>query len=321
MKVAVSLVPRHPDESIRVARAAAAAGLAFLGIADTPHLRTGAFPIVQHVLSNIDALPVATFVTNPVLRHPSVLAADFAALEQLFPGRVTAGIGSGDSAVRSVGLGPATSREVADAARLIGQRTAGAVRILLATSGLRLARQFPAEAAGVVIGGGLDVTWLHEVIASAEASAGHRLERWAFAVGAPRAADDLDSSAGRRMLTSVVTISRHALARDPVSRSVPSNLSNGLARVYAGYDVNAYGDPDGVNARLLASEPAVRDYLLDRFALLGDPAAVAAKMQRITGEAGLDGIVLTTSADDPCAVIEGVVRDLAAADDEAVRSQ
>ena len=312
MKVAVSVVPGVPDDSVRVGEAAAESGLAFLGIADTPQLRAGAFPALQHVLSRIFDLPLATFVTNPVLRHPSVLAADFAALDHLYPGRVIAGLGTGDSAVRSVGLAPATSQQVADAARLIAQRTSARVPILMATSGLRLARHFPVEATGVIIGGGLDQSWLRSVIATAEAAAGHRLDRWAFAVGAPSTGIDLDSPAGRRVLNSAVTISRHALARHPVERGVPAGLRSALARVYAGYDVGAYGDPDGVNVRLLEREPAVRDYLLDRFALLGEPAAVSDRLRKIADDVGLDGIVLTTSADDPLTVVRGVAAELAA---------
>lgn len=290
---------------MRVARAAEEAGTDFLGIADTPLLRGAAFPTVQHLLSTTARLAIGTFVTSPVLRHPAVLAADFALLGQLYPGRVIAGLGSGDSAVRSLGVRPARTAAVAEAARMIRHRAGPGTAVLIAASGLRMAGSVPGEADGIIIGGGLDTDWLRTVISTAEQSAGRRLARWAFAIGVPPASDAAAPD-GRRVLTSVVTVSRHALARDPASRGVPHHLHDGLRRIYADYDVAAYGDPDGVNARLLAEHPDERDYLLERFAVGGEPAVVADRLNRLATETGLDGLVLTTSVGDPSDVVHGL---------------
>ncbi len=304
MKVAVSFVPHAVRDAVPVAVEAQRRGSAFLGIADTPHLRAAAVPTIQHALSNTSTLPIGTFVTNPVLQHPAVIAAEMAALAELHPGRVVLGIGAGDSSVRSVGLSAAPAAAVVDAVRAIRRRTGDAIRILVAASGPKLAGMVPAEADGVIIGGGLEPRWLQRMIAAAETSAGHRLERWAFAVGGPVGGAPGDEGG---MLNSVVTISRHALSRDPSAREVPAELIAELESVYAGYDVGAYGDPRGANARLLDDHPRAREYLLGRFAVSGDPVDVAGRLRDVEAHTGLDGVVLTTTVVEPLAYL----RDLA----------
>lgn len=52
------------------------------------------------------SIVLGTCVTNLETRHPSVTAAAAASVEELAPGRVLLGIGSGDSAVKTLGLRP-----------------------------------------------------------------------------------------------------------------------------------------------------------------------------------------------------------------------
>lgn len=299
MRLAISLVPDDPRDIVGFAELAARVGLDFVGVADTPHLRGGAFPAVQHALARTAGAGLATFVTNPVTRHPSVLAADFDALTRLYPGRVVAGIGAGDSAVRSVGLRPARPAELAEAVRLVRERAGAGLRILVAASGLRTAAAIPPEADGIIIGGGLEAGWLTAVTAAAEASAGHRLERYGFAVGTGFGTSEVSEADAGRLYTSVVTVSRHALARRPLERAVPACFVDRLVALYARYDVRAYGDPDGVNATLLSDDPELRDYLVRRFTLAGEPTSVATRLRSLGERCGLDGVVATTGSVEP----------------------
>ena len=52
------------------------------------------------------SIGLGTCVTNLETRHPSVTAAAAGSVEELAPGRVILGIGSGDSAVKTLGLKP-----------------------------------------------------------------------------------------------------------------------------------------------------------------------------------------------------------------------
>ena len=55
-----------------------------------------------------------TSVTNPLSRDPSVTASCLLTLEEIAPGRVAFGIGTGDSALWGVGLRPATVAQLRD---------------------------------------------------------------------------------------------------------------------------------------------------------------------------------------------------------------
>ena len=67
-------------------------------------------------------------ITNPVTRHPSVLASLAHSLEEVAPGRVKLAIGSGDAGVAQAGLKPATivelRRAVQTIRRLLREETA-----------------------------------------------------------------------------------------------------------------------------------------------------------------------------------------------------
>ncbi len=55
---------------------------------------------------------LGTGVTNPVTRHPTTLANTFAALQEVSNGRAMLGLGSGWTAVFSIGLKPATIKQL-----------------------------------------------------------------------------------------------------------------------------------------------------------------------------------------------------------------
>lgn len=92
-----------PPQLVEHAKAAEASGFDALGLSDhfAPWFPGGQGSQAWVTLSAIGAhttLPLATGVT-PVVHHyhPGVVAQAFAALESLYPGRVTLGVGSGES--------------------------------------------------------------------------------------------------------------------------------------------------------------------------------------------------------------------------------
>src|SRR5438067_12792219 len=59
------------------------------------------------VALNTSKVKIGTGVTNPLTRHPSVVASAYATLEEYSPGRMIVGIGLGDSSVETMGMKPA----------------------------------------------------------------------------------------------------------------------------------------------------------------------------------------------------------------------
>jgi 5,10-methylenetetrahydromethanopterin reductase len=299
LRVGVCHLPGDPALSLRLARAAEEAGVSVFGVADSPHLFGATYPVVQHVLAGTRRLRAGPMVTNPVTQHPSVHAASLAALATLYPGRVLAAFGTGDSAVRSVGLRPATPARLAAGMEQVAARLGRAAPLWAAVSGPRAAAAVPAAASAVLLGGGLDSGWLEHLGALADHAAGRHLGRWAFLVGSlvPGAQDV--AAARQAAVGSVISVSRHGMTRDPAGAGAPDALVPGLHALYRDYDVRGHGQPAGVNARLLAGRPDEAAYLFRRFAAVGTPADVAPRLRQVARQARLAGFILSCTVPDP----------------------
>ena len=64
------------------------------------------------MLAQTTTLRVATGVTQPTPRHPSVAASALATLTEMFDGRAIMGIGTGFSSLRTIGMPAAKIAEV-----------------------------------------------------------------------------------------------------------------------------------------------------------------------------------------------------------------
>ena len=90
-------------KAVELWQACETAGLDMIGVADSPNLLREMYISTSMALTGTESIPVITYVTNPVSRHPSVTACGFMTLNELAPGRIGMGIGSGDSALWSIG--------------------------------------------------------------------------------------------------------------------------------------------------------------------------------------------------------------------------
>ena len=89
-------------------RATEAAGIDFVGVADSPMIVHETFVTAAYGLAQTSEIGVMTAMTNPVSRDPSVMAAALRSLSSVAGGRpIACGLGTGDSAMWSVGLKPA----------------------------------------------------------------------------------------------------------------------------------------------------------------------------------------------------------------------
>src|SRR5262244_474785 len=79
---------------------------------DTYVLMAAAARVTERIL-------LATLLSNPVNRHPTVTASSIATIDELAPGRTLLGMGIGDTAVRMAGLKPARVAELEASTRLM----------------------------------------------------------------------------------------------------------------------------------------------------------------------------------------------------------
>jgi 5,10-methylenetetrahydromethanopterin reductase len=85
---------------------------------DTYVLMAAAARVTERIL-------LATLLSNPVNRHPTVTAGSIATVDELAPGRTLLGWGVGDTAVRLAGLRPARVAELEASTRLVRALLAG----------------------------------------------------------------------------------------------------------------------------------------------------------------------------------------------------
>jgi len=82
------------------------AGFNGVGILDSQMLERDVFVAMADALLNTSTIQVASAVTNPVTRHPSVLASAAQTVSEIAPGRAQIWIGRGYSSANVVGIPP-----------------------------------------------------------------------------------------------------------------------------------------------------------------------------------------------------------------------
>jgi 5,10-methylenetetrahydromethanopterin reductase len=95
-----------PRRAIELARAAEASGYAAVWFAENP-FGHGVLPAAAACAAATERIGIGIGVFNPYNRHPTLMAMEIAALDELAPGRVRLGIGSGiAAATERMGLVP-----------------------------------------------------------------------------------------------------------------------------------------------------------------------------------------------------------------------
>ncbi|MBI2231945.1 MAG: LLM class flavin-dependent oxidoreductase [Deltaproteobacteria bacterium] len=83
-------------------------GFSHIWVGDSHLIWREAYVNMAAIALSTTKVKLGTGVTNPLTRHPSVLASAYATLEEYSPGRMIVGIGLGDSSVETMGIKPST---------------------------------------------------------------------------------------------------------------------------------------------------------------------------------------------------------------------
>jgi 5,10-methylenetetrahydromethanopterin reductase len=156
---------------------------------DSALRRRDPFVMLAAAAASTDRILLAPLIVNPVTRHPAVLASSIATVDELAPGRTILGLGSGDNAVRQLGLQPSRVLEFENATRLIKGLLNGdsvevgasrpaflqhhrPVPVWIAAGGPRTLRMAGAYADGVFIRVGTSARSIEAALAEIQAGAG-----------------------------------------------------------------------------------------------------------------------------------------------------
>jgi 5,10-methylenetetrahydromethanopterin reductase len=108
MNYGVGLFPTEPlQKMIHLAKVTEESGYSHIWVGDSHLIWREAYINMAAMALHTSKVKLGTGVTNPLTRHPSVVASGYATLEEYAPGRMIVGIGLGDSSVETMGMKPA----------------------------------------------------------------------------------------------------------------------------------------------------------------------------------------------------------------------
>jgi alkanesulfonate monooxygenase SsuD/methylene tetrahydromethanopterin reductase-like flavin-dependent oxidoreductase (luciferase family) len=284
--------------AVRLGKIADSLGFDRFGVSDTaPLLYHSCYPAVTALLLETERIRVGPYVTNPVSRHWSVHGATARAFEELAPGRFFLGIAAGDGAVHSVGLRPATLEEFRDHAIKLRDMIPRDTPIHMAFSGPKGVALAGALASELTIGTGLDPTALRELAGRARAARQSADIAAPLRVWVPAPIYFAKSSTDipvRRLAASMANLAaRFAFASSFECKNVPEAYQPIIRRGLERYEFSHHAK-DGANPNTILFDewPEVRDYLINRFTIIGTPEQCRERLETIVREGDLDGVWL-----------------------------
>lgn len=291
----MSLYPTQPiGELVESAKEAERAGISTLWVGDSQNIWREPFATMGAIAQATSAIRIATGVSNLVTRHPTTVAAGFASLQEFAPGRVVAGLGTGDSSLATIGRKPMRAKELEDAMKSFRRLVSGlpanlsdsphqvrltyasgrtAVPIYLAASGPKMLDLAGRVADGVVLLAGAHSDAIErslDRVVQGERAAGRVPGTVKRVLWLPVSVDE-DSSVARRSVRAHVA--RTALRPHPVG--LPARLSAEIAELRRNYDYYQHMSTAAHHAQDISAE------LVERFAVAGNPFEVAKKLAEL----------------------------------------
>jgi 5,10-methylenetetrahydromethanopterin reductase len=309
----LGIVPREPaPQVLALCVEAEALGLDGLWVADSQSVFREALSLLGACAASTDRVLLSTGVTNPVTRHPAVLASAFATLAELAPGRVALAIGRGESAVHTAGLRPASVETLDAAVRCLRELLAGRegswrgsrlrlswrpsfpVPIVVCASGPRTLELAGRIGDGVLFQVGADPALVRYALRHVEAGAGESGRTLADLLVCARVGCSVDEDPD---LARAEAMAYGAVAAKTVFDSVPAGeLPEELAlearELRERYSYAEHAGAGAVQAGLLSER------VLDAVVVSGTPADAVVRL-RAVADLGVDRLVCPLVASDP----------------------
>lgn len=331
--MAVSLgilcLPRSLSAFAEQAQLAEECGFDLVGVGDSQSVFRELYVSLAVCAERTKRVRFGPTVTNPITRHPAVAASAIASVDELAPGRVFFGIGSGDSAVYNLQEPPVRLTGLRESVQTFRGLLAGEtvdyrghqihtqwverpVPIYIAAEGPKTLELAGEIADGVLIGTGLTAPIL-----------GDSLDR--IAAGARRAGRD-PASIDTWVLARCNIAATRAQAIQPIRMELASSAHHVFRFTFAGKHLSdelverirwvqeryrpAAHEQLGSNPNAdLIEEAGLTDYLADRFALAGTVEEVAAQLRAVAG-AGVSNVLITGFVADKKKLIEQLGREV-----------
>ena len=287
----VGLFPTEPlPKMVHLAKVTEELGYSHIWVGDSHLIWREAYVNMAAMALSTTRVKLGTGVTNPLTRHPSVLASAYATLEEYAPGRTIVGIGLGDSSVETMGMKPAKlsyfEKTVAQMRQLLDgqevQLETGKIHLLhpcknkvpiyIAASGPKMLELSGRVADGIIVLVGVADEYIahaRERIAAGAKAAGRKVEDVNLVLWVPCAVSD-SAPAKDAVKAHVARVVAHPLpyVLDPTEQKV-------LEEIRKTYDYYHHMDQQANHAEVIP------DWLVDKFAIAGSVAECRAQIERI----------------------------------------
>lgn len=300
----LTVVDQPFEEWRGLVRYAEDCGLDMFGVGDVQTKCLECYVSLTMLALHSTKTPFASIISNPVTRHPGVVASSWASLQRLSGGRAIYGVSTGNSALHNLSVPPAGIAQVEEHVRAVREllrdgttsyrgaqchlpwapRVApGGVPVYLAANGLKSLHLGGRIADGIFIGMGItkDVaaTTL-EVIEQGARSAGRRLEDidlwWVIDLNT----GDDDATAQKEVLNTVASVSSRAFRSTFEGKCVPKDMQKAIRQFEREYDYTQHGTNDSPNEQLM-ERLGLKEFLAERFSIAGRPETVARRLKQV----------------------------------------
>ena len=291
MEFGVGLFPTEPlPKMMRLAKLSEELGFSHVWIGDSHLIWREAYVNMAAVALNTSKVKIGTGVTNPLTRHPSVVASAYATLEELAPGRFIVGIGLGDSSVETMGMKPARLPYFENTISQMRALLAGEeiqletgkihlkhpcqekVPIYIAASGPKMLELSGRIADGVIVLVGVADEYLRQAKERIEAganAAGRKLSDINLVLWVPCAVSD-KAPAKDAVKAHVARVVAH-----PQPYVLDEKEQKVLAEIRRTYDYYHHMEQEANHAEVIP------DWLVDKFAVAGTVSECRAQVDRI----------------------------------------
>jgi alkanesulfonate monooxygenase SsuD/methylene tetrahydromethanopterin reductase-like flavin-dependent oxidoreductase (luciferase family) len=177
-----------------------------------------------------------------------------------------------------------------------------------------------AEVAGrnadvLIVGTGSDPTALRNLGDLGRGAAERALQVWGL-VYVEAVVSPADVAAARgRALPVAMSMSRFALSATFRGKNVPANLQEPIRARHRHYDFlhHAENDLRNPNRNLFDGEVEAREYLVDRFCIVGTAADCVRRLEAMIRSGRLDGVWITSGASDARITLDLIAAETSAA--------
>jgi 5,10-methylenetetrahydromethanopterin reductase len=313
----ISFAPNHPKEVTQWFRAAEDCGFERVGLVDSQSIYREVYVSCTAGAQATQKVKIGPRVTNALTRHPTVTAAALLTMAELAPGRIFAGVGTGDSALINIGLRPIKLGPLGEFVKCIRGLMRGEtvqyqgsefhltwsgtdLPIYVSAHGPKTLEFAGQHADGVIYGDGVGRDVVRDALLSVgagAAKAGRNVADVDIWWGLCGNVGDSREEAMKQIKMLLAAKANH-LARFPdQNKHVPSEFREVLERIHKEYSYLEHQKPGETTNTRLVSESGLEDYLAGRYAIVGTPEDCLRRLHELE-EMGVQKIWLNVHFED-----------------------